>query len=217
MYELPLFPLHTVLFPGAPLHLHIFEERYKRMMRLCLETHEPFGVVLIRKGAEALGPLAEPYAIGCTALVRQVQRLDEGRLNILAVGQDRFRTLILDNSVQPYWVATVEPYPLQISDLPAVETGGAQLRQWVERYRRILVEAGIAQIGSSGLPDDTLELAYLSASILHLPSDQKQALLALDSAEDLVSQLVSIYRREVALIQGILEKGVEERGAFSLN
>jgi Lon protease-like protein len=57
MFELPLFPLNTVLFPGMPLTLHIFEDRYKRMIRTCLKTRQPFGVVLVRHGQEAFGPL----------------------------------------------------------------------------------------------------------------------------------------------------------------
>ena len=61
MQEIPLFPLNTVLFPNAPLRLHIFEERYKRMVNDCLAEKQPFGVVLIRHGLEALGPLAEPF------------------------------------------------------------------------------------------------------------------------------------------------------------
>ena len=61
MLELPLFPLNTVLFPGMPLNLHIFEERYKRMMQACIESSKPFGVVLIKQGLEAHGPLADPF------------------------------------------------------------------------------------------------------------------------------------------------------------
>jgi len=72
MFELPLFPLNTVLYPGTPLYLHIFEPRYQRMINLCLNEHRPFGVVLIRHGQEALGPLAEPYRIGCTADIIRV-------------------------------------------------------------------------------------------------------------------------------------------------
>ena len=56
MIELPLFPLNTVLFPGMPLGLHIFEDRYKLMIGQCVQERRPFGVVLIRSGQEALGP-----------------------------------------------------------------------------------------------------------------------------------------------------------------
>lgn len=86
MYELPLFPLNTVLFPGTPIQLHIFEDRYLKMINRCIEEHKPFGVVLIEEGSEAFGPLAKPYRIGCTALIAKVEKLEDGRINITAVG-----------------------------------------------------------------------------------------------------------------------------------
>ena len=61
--EIPLFPLHTVLFPHASLHLNVFEERYHQMLRYCLEYDQPFGIVLIRSGSE-VGGAAEPYMVG---------------------------------------------------------------------------------------------------------------------------------------------------------
>jgi uncharacterized protein len=96
-FDLPLFPLNTVLFPGMPLTLHIFEERYKLMIERCLEHRQPFGVVLIRYGKEALGSLADPHRIGCTARILDVQPLSEGRMNISALGQKRFRILELSH------------------------------------------------------------------------------------------------------------------------
>jgi Lon protease-like protein len=91
MFELPLFPLNTVLFPGMPLPLRIFEERYKLMIRFCIENNQPFGVVLIRQGLEALGRLAEPYEIGCTARIIEVEPLAKGQMNISTLGEKRFR------------------------------------------------------------------------------------------------------------------------------
>ena len=90
MNALPLFPLNTVLFPGMPLGLYIFEERYKLMMAQCLQEEQPFGVVLIAQGKEAMGPAAEPHPVGCTAVITEVQKLNDGRMNIVAVGQERF-------------------------------------------------------------------------------------------------------------------------------
>ena len=73
-YKLPLFPLQTVLFPGAPILLHIFEERYRLMIGRCLEQNSPFGVVLIRQGTE-VDPDAIPYGVGTTAQIRDSVRL----------------------------------------------------------------------------------------------------------------------------------------------
>jgi len=69
--ELPLFPLNTVLFPGATLPLHVFEERYKQMINQCLESRSPFGVLLIRSGNE-VGTPTEPFEVGTTASIAHV-------------------------------------------------------------------------------------------------------------------------------------------------
>src|SRR6185295_4168291 len=105
--ELPIFPLNTVLFPGGRLPLHIFEERYKLMVSRCLGRGEPFGVCLIRAGQEVGAP-AEPFGIGTTAYIREVQELDEGRLNIVCIGGERFILGEITSST-PYITARIEP------------------------------------------------------------------------------------------------------------
>ena len=72
--ELPIFPLNAVLFPGAAMPLHIFEERYKLMMGECLRERRPFGVALIRQGRE-VGEPAEPLDVGTIAQIAAVERL----------------------------------------------------------------------------------------------------------------------------------------------
>src|SRR3990172_1239116 len=104
--ELPLFPLNAVLFPGATLPLHIFEERYKQMIRHCLEEKTPFGVMLIRKGNE-VGEPAEPFAVGTTAHIARAEHLQEGRMNLICLGGQRFRLLKTLRS-EPYLVGEVE-------------------------------------------------------------------------------------------------------------
>lgn len=97
---LPLFPLEVVLFPGMPLPLHIFEPRYKQLIRTCLERGEHFGVVLARKEGLA--------GVGCTTeIVKVVKEFDDGRMNILTVGRNRFRVLQLFEEL-PYLQAQVE-------------------------------------------------------------------------------------------------------------
>jgi len=82
MEEIPIFPLNTVLFPGTDLHLHIFEERYKVMVAECIENGSPFGIVLIKKGLEAFDLQVEPFHIGCTAAIRKVEKLQDGKKNV---------------------------------------------------------------------------------------------------------------------------------------
>src|SRR5947209_3138295 len=90
---LPLFPLgQVVLFPGMSLPLRIFEERYKFMIGACQVTDQVFGVMLIRSGLE-VGEPAEPERAGCTARMLRVDRLPDGEMAILTVGEQRFRLL----------------------------------------------------------------------------------------------------------------------------
>jgi Lon protease-like protein len=98
--KIPLFPLDVVLFPGAPLPLHIFEERYKEMIGLCLEHQSGFGVVRAQREGLAV--------IGCTArIVNVVHRYDDGRMDILCQGERRFEIETLDNS-KPFLEATID-------------------------------------------------------------------------------------------------------------
>jgi Lon protease-like protein len=83
--DLRLFPLQTVLFPGMRLPIHVFEERYQLMIRECIEEDAPFGVLLIKSGAEVGAP-AVPHDLGTTARILQVQYLDDGRMNIFTLG-----------------------------------------------------------------------------------------------------------------------------------
>jgi len=217
MFDLPLFPLNTVLFPGTPLRLRIFEDRYKRMISLCIQDKSPFGVVLIRSGVEALGPLAKPYMIGCTAQIIQVRPLGEGRMDIVAVGQERFRILSLQTNVEPYLIGTVEAYPLANPQPGVVRKNGQVLRRMVLRYLTILVEAGASQFDRESLPEDPVELAYMASSLVQLDPHKKYELLAAGSAADLVSSVYAIYRREVALLKPLLRVTVSDKGVFSNN
>jgi Lon protease-like protein len=87
-----LFPLHTVLFPGGPLPLRIFETRYTDMVRRCMRESQPFGVVLIQQGDEA-GEVATTATVGCTARIADFHTLHDGFLGISCVGDRNFRVL----------------------------------------------------------------------------------------------------------------------------
>src|SRR5947209_19069395 len=88
--EIPVFPLGVVLFPHMPLGLHIFEERYRQMMRDCHEAGTSFGVVAIREGRE-VGEGALPYEVGTLAQIRESEKLPDGRYNLRVEGASRFR------------------------------------------------------------------------------------------------------------------------------
>ncbi|HLE53259.1 MAG TPA: LON peptidase substrate-binding domain-containing protein [Anaerolineales bacterium] len=217
MFDLPLFPLNTVLFPGMPLPLHIFEERYKRLIRDCLETHQPFGVVLIRKGYEANGPLAEPHEIGCTARIVDIQPLSDGRINIITLGENRFRIHSLHYEL-PYLVGKVELYPFLAEDSDSLTLLTRQLTSSVQLYIQILNEMGVLKPDGLNLADDPVVLAYLAAVLLQVPVDQKQGFLGLERTSDLLKTLVQAYRRELALLRAQLAHGrSEDEAAVSLN
>lgn len=200
MYELPLFPLNTVLFPGVPIFLHIFEDRYKQMINLCINERRPFGVVLISQGVEANGP-AEPHAVGCTAEIVQVQRLDDGRMDIVAVGQERFR-ILSTHSRKPYLQGLVEAYPL-VTDAPeaVLAADGRELRALFEQYVNILRRVGEVRIDWDRLPETPVDLAYLAAYVLQVPPTEKQEILAQAQASGLLAQLRRAFTLEVAVMR----------------
>ncbi|MEM7800244.1 MAG: LON peptidase substrate-binding domain-containing protein, partial [Chloroflexota bacterium] len=131
-YDLPLFPLNTVLFPGMPLALHIFEERYKLMINTCVSEGKPFGVVLIKNGREA-GGSAEPYSIGCKASISQLQPLRDGRMNLVANGEDRFKIHTISNE-KPYLVGKVEDLPFDDSLEKEDKINAWYLRKIIKNY-----------------------------------------------------------------------------------
>ena len=212
MYELPLFPLNTVLFPGIPIVLHIFEERYKALVNRCVSERKPFGVVLIEEGVAEFGP-ANPHQVGCTADIIQVERLDNGRMNIVAIGQSRFRIVSTDNEL-PYLQGQVEDTPIK-EDKPAQTLSrlAEQLQVHLEQYVEALHKLSDIQVNWDQLPDEPIELAYLAAYVLQVPSEQKQVMLSQNDASILLRTLISAFRTEVSLIGNITETGT----IFSLN
>jgi Lon protease-like protein len=209
MIDLPLFPLNTVLFPGIPFQLHIFEDRYRQMISGCIDNAEPFGVVLIKSGLEALGPLAETHSVGCTAHIVQVERLPDGRMNIAVVGQDRFNVHTLNHD-RPYLVGQVELTPFRPDSQGNMRLAGNRLRLLVNRYLEVLSKAGKVDIEAEGLPEDPLELAFLAAYIVQAPLHEKQALLAKELALEFIEGLAALYPREVALLETIVAKESDE-------
>ena len=120
---LPLFPLGTVLLPGAPLPLHIFEPRYRQLTIDLVTGAVPgkqFGVVAVREGWGPDDGLDGLHEVGCTASLREVRRLPDGRFDVLTVGDRRFRLLTVDATSAPYLTAEVEWLPDLEGDDPDV-------------------------------------------------------------------------------------------------
>jgi Lon protease-like protein len=166
--ELPIFELPVVLLPGELLPLHIFEERYKRMINRCMEAEEPFGIVFRDDDGGA-------RRIGCEARVTEVtERFDDGRLNIIVTGERPFR--VLDRFEAPeYPAGEVEPVEApDDGEDPASDSAPAAREAFAELVRRV---------GADPPEADELEAydSYGIAARVELPAETKQRLLELRS------------------------------------
>jgi uncharacterized protein len=200
---LPLFPLGTVLFPGLLLPLHIFEERYRQLVRDLLDRPDPrqFGVIAIRQGRETgIEGISALHEIGCTATVRQVNALEDGRYDLVTVGMQRFRLAGLDDS-RPYLQGQV--------DLLAEETGGEVMaagaaravRDLFRTYLSALSERGVTQVSVPDLPEDPVTLSYLVGASMIIELGDRQALLAEpDGLHRLVAER-ALLSRELTMLR----------------
>jgi ATP-dependent Lon protease len=186
--EIPLFPLpNLVLFPRVLVPLHIFEERYKLMINTCIEREEVFGIVLLRNGAETESE-DTIHRVGVTARIVQVERLENGRLNILTEGEDRFRIRRFIGN-HPYWKGMVDFFEDNESH-PGID---AMQEEVAELYRKV-AELG-AKIDSSeepeaALPESATDLSYMISYILDIEAEAKQKLLEMTSAAERLRSLV---------------------------
>jgi uncharacterized protein len=214
---LPLFPLGTVLFPGLVLPLHVFEERYRTLVQhlnaLPEDVAKEFGVVAIRRGWEVGSPdngasvtqgdSLTLYEIGCTAEVRQVTDLPDGRYDLMTVGRRRFRLLSVDAGAAPYLTGEVEWLP---DDPDGTSDRAQDLAAGVlaafQEYLR-LVRANEDDDTGEQLPDDPTVLSHLVAATASLTLDERQSLLA---QPDTISRLRAeraMLRREAGLLRGV--------------
>lgn len=192
--RIPLFPLHVVLFPGMPLPLHIFEPRYRKMIRDCLEVDRIFGVCLIRSGPEVGGP-ADPYPVGTTCEILKVTHLEDGQMHLTTVGRNRFRILRLIQDDQLYLEGEVELWPEDappdLGELPG------RVRDATLRYVTTLLALHGENLKNLDLPDDPVRLSHLVGALLQSTPDLRQALL---EDRDTGHRLES----ELALLEGEL-------------
>lgn len=174
---LPLFPLRLVLFPGQVLPLHIFEPRYRLMINQCIDEERPFGVVLMREDTPDWrtysGDMELPYPVGTTAHIRRLERLDDGRLNIITLGLHRFRVREMRFDM-PYLQGEVDAFPL--AGVAAPDDTGA-VNRLLRRYVKVLSQVLNSDIDLEEMPQDPQGLAYLAAGALQIPWDEKQQLL----------------------------------------
>lgn len=179
--RLPLFPLNTVLFPTATLPLQIFEDRYKLMLRDCLQGDSSFGVVLIKSGSE-VGEPAEPYSVGTVAHITQVSDAGDGKIFVSAIGQQRFRIIEIVQT-RPYMTAEVELLEEveggDQPDLPSPDMDA--IRHDATRYVQLTLGLGGGWLSRLKLPVDETFLSYYLPKLLQVEMPHKQALLEIPS------------------------------------
>src|SRR5258708_256223 len=179
------------------LPLHIFEERYKVMIGACQVTDQLFGVLLIRSGSEVGAP-AQPERIGCTARMLRIDRLPDGRMTILTIGEQRFRLQGPARVMsEGYLVGDVRMLPDQASE-PVASGLVASLAEEFGKYQTgALTMSGSADdIKPPELPADPLRLSYRIASTLHVHPRERQQLLELDDVASRLQHELTLLRRE---------------------
>jgi uncharacterized protein len=212
--RLPVFPLGTVLFPGLVLPLHIFEERYRSLVRELVASTEDgpheFGVVTLRRGVEAPSPESEDdptpepppikaddlYPVGCTAELRQVTELPDGRFDIMTVGRRRFTVRDVQQGTEPYLTAEIEWLPEESAD----ETAAQLAPRALAAFRTYLDLLRPDSEALDAVPGDPTVLSHLIAATAQLTIDERQLLLAApDTASRLRAEL-KLLNREAGLL-----------------
>ncbi len=205
---MPLFPLGTVLYPGLVLPLHVFEDRYRHMVRHLLDAPEPqrFGVIAIRKGRETgIDGISALYEVGCTARLRQVKEHDDGRFDLVTVGIRRFRLLGLDHS-QPYLRGDIDLLAEETGDEAAAALTVQVVQRAFRDYLDALTERGAARVKVPDLPDEPVLLSYLVAASMIVDLVDRQALLAEpDAASRLAAERV-LLAKETAMLHRLTSK-----------
>jgi uncharacterized protein len=213
--RLPVFPLGTVLFPGLVLPFHIFEERYRALVRELVASPEDgpheFGVVTLRRGAEAPSPTtdddspapepapvqaADLYPVGCTAELRQVTELPDGRFDIMTVGRRRFQILDVQQGPELYLTAKVEWLPDESPDDIAAQLAPRALAAFRTYLDLLRPDSEVLD----AVPTDPTVLSHLIAATAQLTTDERQLLLAApDTATRLRTEL-KLLNREAGLL-----------------
>jgi hypothetical protein len=209
--RLPLFPLGTVLFPGLVLPLHIFEPRYRTLVRDLLDLpadhSREFGVVAIKGGWEVppnspggltAGGSLTLYEVGCTAEIRQVTEHPDGRFDLVTVGRRRFRTKEIVEDPAPYLVGEVDLLGEPTGDEALGERLATAVLELFQRYITMMRQEA-PDVGEQ-LPDRPGVLSYLVAASAALSLEDRQRLLAADDTVRRLRAERSLLRREVTLL-----------------
>ena len=198
MDVLPMFPLGTVLLPGQPLPLQVFEPRYLTMLRDVAAGDGRFGVVLIERGFE-VGGGDQRFAIGCVASIEQVRPMGGGRVGLLARGQERIE--VVD------WLSD-DPYPraevTRLSDLTWADDDAPRLAETERTVRRALTVMSEYRSptlpADIGLADDPVTRSWQLAWIAQLGALDQLTLLGSSSLGELLENISRLTSEALDLL-----------------
>lgn len=205
--RLRLFPLNTVLFPGAVLNLHVFEPRYRQMIAECLEAKEAFGVVLIREGDEAGDPDVTPNEVGTAAEITEVTPLPAGRYYLRSVGRRRFRLQEIV-SRDPYLLADVEYLDDPAGDGETLERIRTEVAGEFREYVKLIV-AFSGTPASDELPADPVAASFAIADALQVADALKQRMLEHRSAAERLEAELLLLRRLLPQLRALIRRKSE--------
>lgn len=196
---LALFPLPgVVMFPGMDLPLHIFEERYKEMISTCLEGDKRLGIVYAKGNMCA--------EVGTVAEIMDVEKLEEGKMNILTHGKKRFK-IVSFLKEEPYYEASVQSYEdkeIEITD--SLKKSLSEVRSLSTKALSIFDVVSNQELSKNiVLPEDPSELLFLVAANLTCSFEVKQTILETQSMKVRTKKVLSLLKEEVERLQVMLE------------
>jgi Lon protease-like protein len=200
---LPLFPLGAVLYPGMVLPLHVFEDRYRELVRYLLDGPEPrqFGVIAIRKGRETgIEGVQSLYEVGCTAALRRVEQHSDGRFDLVTLGTQRFRLLSLDETL-PYLQGEIELLTDDEVDEAATGPVVRAVHVAFRAYLDALSEWGGATVRVEELPAEPILLSYVVAASMVIDLPERQSMLAEPDALARLNAQRALLSRETAMLR----------------
>lgn len=208
--RIPLFPLPLVLFPGAPLPLHIFEPRYRQLLADCLAGDRRFGIVFRPEGV----PERElpPGHVGCIARIESSDPLPDGRSNVLVMGERRFVIERLLGAGAPYHEAMVQDFDDEESAAADLESLGERVRGLFERVGRAARTLADEREALPPLPDDPTLLSFAIASLIDLDPSRRQRLLASRSPEGRLRDLEQTLGAALGNLEQRAEVHVRAKG-----
>lgn len=205
LFEVPLFPLSIVLFPGMALPLHIFEPRYRDMMADCLADQAPFGVVLTV--AESAPGQEAPAKVGTLARIADYEHLPDGRYNLLALGTRRFQVLETRHE-RPYLTGLVRPFcdaARDDADMGSLINGA---RTALSNYLKVVMSLVGSPERQIDIPTAAEDLSFLIGMCLTCEDCEKQELLEMVSVAQRLRAGARMLRAETERLSHQAESGI---------